>query len=302
MRGISFADYLVSDHLMTMQDFKNALPNDLIPASFVDKEDYFEFIESTIGYNFISIEEQLQELEMLQKLLERFFASSGSTPKNIDYLILAVEQPLANLGHLLLQRLGFENTKVLVISGNNCVNIEIAIDMAVKNEYFGNSLIVSYAKHQKLEDRIFGSFALKGDGAGLVYIDDDAKISLVNTQVVSHGQLTNNIENTSMIHFKYYIKVLKDIVKHTGVNREDIAKLYIQSANPLLYIEALNTVGFDTELVYKKNIEKYGHLDGVDTVINIKEFMNNGNPKQLALAISSGWLGTYTASMMQYIN
>lgn len=301
MRGIKHIGIYTSEKKESIYDFINSLNDDLLPSDFENKEDYFDFVENILGYQNISIENEYSERMMLDKLIVEI--CSNYNLKEIDSLVIVSEENIKNMGHDLIHKHGFENIQVLNISGNNCSNIDNAINLVCRSDYMGNTLILTHIKHKTLKDRIFESYAIKGDGAGIILINNNPKLRLLCTKLLTHGLFSNlkKTENNSMINLKYYIQVIRNLLEDIQFKASDIDYIILQNANHLLFIEAIRYIGLDEEKVFKLNNMNNGHLDGIDLLINLNSIMNLKQSGLKILTLNTGWMGSYAASIFETI-
>lgn len=298
MRGINYLDFHVANTLIDVSIFLEKITKDHLPKDFDTVEEYAVFVKSILGYEQLSIEEVLSETEIVEELVHKFFLSTGATASEIEFIIISSEKSITNLGQHLIKKFKLSRAKTIQISGNNCANIDVAIDMVCRNTYFGNALVITHTRQNHIKDRIFESYAIKGDGAGLIYINNRGKLILKDTQIINSLEIPDNsLAGSSLVHYKYYNDSLGKLSKANIIFPENIDYIVLQNANTLLYKQSIKFNGFDDSKIMSKNHSKYGHLDGLDILINLKTIIDENDDTSLIIVLNFGWSGVYTASL-----
>lgn len=310
--GISYLDYYVPQEKLLIADFLAGIDETSLPPRFKNKTVYEKFIDSVLELKSIRIENQRAEPEMLGFLLERMFDRHDIEPEDIDMIILAQEPALSqmrNLAQFIQYSYKMNRAYVMQTCGNLCTNIEITLDMACSlinsRQDLNNILIIGAIKVEEPELRILGTYGIYGDGAGIMLINNrDCKIQLLDNEILCDGsfyKLDLNADNTT-IHSQNYLTSINGLIGRNSLEDEMIDKIIIQNANPLLVSQCINAAGFDNDKIFSENFGKYGHLDCLDFLVNLKDAAVNDpeSGENLILSIGIGWAGTYVSSLLSY--
>jgi 3-oxoacyl-[acyl-carrier-protein] synthase III len=309
MSGITYIDYYIPKEELSIANFLENIDMASIPKNFNGKQEYGEFAASVLNLKSIRIESRLDEAEMIGGLIERLFDTREVKPEDIDVMILAQEKSphqKVNLPQFLQHKYKMSKAYIVTASGNYCANVEVALniaDLLVKgSDRLKNILIVSFLKVENMEKRVFATYGIVGDAAGIMLLNSDrGKIKLIDNEIISRGMLYNvdlNKDN-SLIHSKYYAKCIVDLMKKNSLNNNNIKRVIIQNANPLMISQILDSRGLGSGKIFTANIGKYGHMDCLDFLINLKDLTDNEtfNKDDFILAFGTGYAGTYISSL-----
>jgi len=310
--GISYLDYYIPGEELPIGDFLAGIDETSIPPNFKDKAAYEKFIASVLELKSIRIEPRQSEPEMVGGLLEKMFSRHEIEPAEIDLIILAQEPPLSrmtNLAQFIQYSYKMNRAFVMHTSGNLCTNIEVALDTACSlmdsRQDLNNILIIGAIKVEETEKRIIGTYGIFGDGAGIMLVSRrDRKIKLLDSEILCDGSFYKVDLNTdyTTIHSQNYLTSINNLIGRNSLEDELIDKIIIQNANPLLVSQCIALAGFDNEKIFSDNFGKYGHLDCLDFLINLKDATrdNPGPGEKLILSLGIGWAGTYVSSLLSY--
>lgn len=298
--SLSVADLLTHVELTTL------------PTGFQRIADYQLFAESVLNTKAVVIEKDLDEGGMLGELLDKLFLTEIVRPAEVDLVIMAKEAKTDfnyrhNLGQALLHQYGMTNAYVLNVSGNHCANAEVALGLADHllkgSTSLSNILILTCTKTEHPADRIIGTYGILGDGAGLLLRRRSGNaFQLIDQEICCNPALhiIDLNKDNSLWHAKYQSKCISTLLRRNRVEVGCIRKIVIQNANPLLIMHSLNEIGLTPEKVFDDNFGRYGHLDSVDFILNLKDLLNSGevNSGEWVLTFNMGWAGTYICSLL----
>lgn len=298
-------DYYVPKQELAVASLIDQVADDAIPNTFSNKEEYGDFVDAILELESIRVETELTQFQTLELLVSQMFNEEIVLPEDIDVIVLAEERngnPEYNLAQELQHRFKMKNAFVFNISGNHCANLEVAITTIskIQNKEINNVLILNSTLIGEAKDRIIGSYGLIGDAAGIMLLgSDNNNLNILHSSVQNNGLMhkgdTQNENN--LIHSKYILKCVKEVLQQGNYALENIEKLIIQNANPLLYSHILTNAGLDTDKIYNANFGKYGHLDCLDFLVNLNDASKSESLKKddLILSVGMGWAGCYVA-------
>ena len=306
--SISYLDYYIPEEKLYTVDLIESIDVAGLPASFEDKEDYAAFVSEVLELESVPVETRMDGAGMIHYLLQKLF-DGGFSPSAVDLIVVVQDTPqsgMSNLGHYFQHAFQMNSANVLQMGGNHCCNMEVCLRYVLRlmdgDHTIRNVLFVGYLKHRHLQDRIIGSYAIEGDGAGIMMVQKEG----TGWRVPASHLLTNgalhaadmNADN-SLILCKYYVKCLREILQQNHLTGRDIGAVIIQNANKMLIEQCMAAEGIDPRCIYLGNYGKYGHLDCIDFIINLKDLSNSGlQPQSRLLSFGTGWAGTYIASLL----
>lgn len=313
MIGITYIDYYIPEEELAVTHFLEHIDVKSMPPGFKNKQEYAMFIEGILKLKSIRVEPKLDAAGMMGQLVERMFNTQNIKPEEID-IIMFVQEPEViarkNVAKYLQYEYKMNKAYTINVSGNHCANNEVALDLASsllqQRKDLNNILVVSVSKMETLDKRVFGTFALVGDAAGLMLINNQNvgkyNLGLVDNEIISDGSFhdVNVNEDSSLIHCKSYSKCITDLVKKNSLSSEDIEKIIIPNANTLLVSQCLAAAGLDTKKIFSNNLGKYGHMDCVDFLINLRDMLDEGivNKNRYIFSFGTGSAGSYISSLL----
>ncbi|MEM9490807.1 MAG: hypothetical protein AAGC55_16790 [Myxococcota bacterium] len=301
------------DTRLTMSHLVAEIADSAIPAALSTRAAFGEFIRDTLALDSVPVETELTGDEMIGEAIDQVLGDCDVDPEDIDLLVLAQEPRAgqrANLVHYLQYRYRMSNAAVLCLSGNHCANVEVAVATvlaaAEHQSHIQNALIVSYLKPETLERRIIGTYGVEGDCAGAVLLSRDrGSARLVDQLILTNGMLhdAGRDDDYSLVHCKYYIRILQQLVKRNQLRGADIPHVVVQNANPLLIQQCLSPAGLEPDALFTDNFGRHGHLDCLDFALNLRDLLAapERRPGPI-LAFGTGWAGTYVASLLQPVD
>lgn len=307
MSFIKYLDYYIPEEKILVSEFINEIDSKHIPLSFIEKEEYEEFTTDILNLESFRVETKLTAVEMMSLLLEDLFASKKILREEIQLIILIQEDTIHGkyLGQQLQDKFNMENAFVLNIGGNSCCNFEMGLTIAnsfiTSNSSIQNVVILGCNKMLKNEDRIIGSYAINGDGAGLVVVSKEKGLAEIKDSVTLTKGMFHNVDlnqDHSAVHGNMYMKCIEQLMSQNNLTVNDVDSILIQNANPLLLMHSLAMLEMDTDLIYEANFGKYGHLDCIDFVVNLKDILNKNEQGKNILAFGSGWTGSYVSTLL----
>lgn len=312
MSRLNHIDYYIPAEELPIDTLLEKVPDAAIPKMFSDRDEYTMFVKGILNLESVRVEPTLNKGDMIGGLIEKMFERRVVEPTDIDIIIVAQEtatDALSNLGHYLQFKHKMTHAHVMTISGNHCVNVEMALSVAAEmmkgNEQLKNILIVSATRTEDINRRLLGSFGVYGDAAGILLMGrKEEGPYLLDKEILCHGELyeVNMVKDNSITLCRLYLKCLKGLLNKRPTAGETVARVLIQNANPLLTNQCLASAGFNDNKIFKKNLAKYGHLNQVDFIVNLKDVLAEQafTKDDQIMSFGSGWAGTYIASLFAF--
>lgn len=304
--GIRYMDYHIPERQMIMTDFVEAIDNRFLPTAFADKHQYLAFIDAILELKSIRVEESRTSVELLSMLLMRMVEEKVIKPSEIDLIVLIDEQckeGKKNIGQLLQFQFGMKNAYVMNISGNHCANMEIAISTVtmLESPRMNNILLLNATLANSHHERIIGNYGILGDAAGLMLLSkNETSLRIHGSSVANNGRLhvADVAVDNSLLHAKYLLKCVRNVFEENQLQIEDVAQIVVQNANPLLNTHVLTSSGLGIDRMYRNNFGKYGHLDCLDFLVNLKDLTSDPTTVKTGdrvLSLGMGWAGSYSS-------
>lgn len=313
MAGITYLDYYIPEKELTVPELLEQAA--AIPPTFNSKKDYAEFLESILKLKGVRVETQLNAAEMMGGLIAKMFDRGQITPEEIDLIMFVQEPdiiPQKNVAKYLQHQYKMKNAYILNVSGNLCANNEIALDVAnaicTARHHVHNILIVSVSRMETLEERLFGTYAVGGDAAGIMLFSKEPRdgfcLEIVDNLIMSDGSFYDvdvNVDN-SLVHCKSYAMCIMDLMKKSSITPDSVEKIIVPNANVLLVSQCLAAAGLKGDKLFLDNQGKYGHMDTVDFVINLSDLMKSETFKRQGSIFSfgTGSTGTYISTLLSF--
>jgi 3-oxoacyl-[acyl-carrier-protein] synthase III len=290
-----------------------------LPSSFQTKEAGVSFFNNVLQLSEVSYAHGTSEIEMIDNVIQPFLDKQVITPAEIDLILLVDDEldkgsRIPNLGHYLQHTYSFINADVMLLSGNHCANGEYAFhygELLLASGKVKSILIVAINKLRTMEDRLIANYAIQGDAAAIALLTNETQNTGSSPCVVLKGKysITNGAfyeadlnKDNSLVLCKYYIRCLSGLMSKYNLKAKQIDYALIQNASHLLISQCLNSVGFKSKQVFTENNTRYGHLDCIDFLLNLKELSERKPEKSMQLiSFGSGWAGSYISLYMEII-
>lgn len=306
--GIEYLDYYIPEKELTITSLVEGVSQEQIPEFFNNKEEYLEYVNSMLGYESIRIEQEFCDVDLFTLLLDKMFKDQRVNPLAIDILVLCDESRFnqtRNIGQLLMYKFGIENAYTLTWSGNQCCNLEVAIqnlaNMMKGSDMLNKVLILSNISTGLNENRIVDTYGIRGDATGLILLSKNAPLVYRGSCLITENVFYDSTVNKDMASLQQNILgSIQGLFDGIGESAENVSQVIIQNANPLLMMKCLQTVGIDDNKIYKKNLSKYGHLDCIDFIVNLKDYLQESYKRlDKILTIGMGFSGTFISSLYE---
>lgn len=308
--GISYLDYYIPTNGITVDDFLTGVGNSF-PSSFSSQEEYSDFLKGILKLESIRMEGTLEDHQMIEELIQTFFLKNAEIKADhIDVLIVSQETKAGqteNIANLIQYKCGLNNAFILHVSGNQCSNMEVAVSIASSllksNLKLNNILIVGSTKISQLKDRMIDTYGVYGDGAGIILVNRSPRIAYIDSYLINDSSYYDLSKKSASVLSKIqnYLKCIRTLLQQNNITEDQLTMVLIQNANPLLIVQCLNSLGIKKDRIFFDNLGKYGHLDSLDFIINMKDYSGKRafEPQGYVLCFGIGYYGTYMASLYQ---
>jgi 3-oxoacyl-[acyl-carrier-protein] synthase-3 len=308
---ISNIAYYVAPDSMGVEELIQGADNDKVPTAFESKGAYTTFLQQDLNMHTIRVEKNMSDEDMLLTAVEEILNESGIDPASINVIILAQEaerRQQDNLGQFIQHELDIDNAYVLNICGNHCSNVDHALLLVKQlmkgDENLENVLIMGSVNIEDHNERIIGTYGLLSDGAAAMLITrNGGGPELIEAVSFSKGSFHNVDLNKdeSLLHCKYYVHCIDALLEKSGLKPDDIKQVITQNANTLLISQCLDALGINPAKIFQDNLRRYGHLDCLDIMINLKDLTEQSELESGShvLTFGTGWAGSYIASIIR---
>jgi len=311
--------YIPEDRMSVATVFDAVEEKRRLPLSFSTKEAGVAFFSEVLQLHDVAHAMEIGETEMIARVMQPFLEKELVKPDQVDLLLLIDDEldkgtRIRNLGHYIQHTYKFINADVLVVSGNHCSNGEYVFhygELMLDSGRIKNMLIVAVNKLQQKEDRLIGNYAVQGDGAAIALLTNETEntgsspgVLLKGKHSVINGALyeANLDSDNSLVLCKYYISCLTGLMSKYKLKARQIDYALIQNASHLLVGQCLNSIGFKSTQIFTENLTRYGHLDCIDFLLNLKEVAGRKQEKNMHLiSFGSGWAGSYIGLYMEIV-
>lgn len=308
--GISRIDYYIPDTELGIEELLDLAEDSHIPPGFADRGAFATFVRHALNLRAVRVDMERTTEEMISVVLERLFDGGGVDPKSIQCAILAQERGVnerRNLLQFLQHKYKFLNSRLFCVSGNHCANVLVAVKLAcalmASDADIKRTLILtsSTKREEPPGKRIIGTYGILGDAAGLILLDrSDFRLALADCVMVNDGSFSQAKESDDnwLVHLYHTKRCLRALLKTSGLAGSDVGSVVLANANNSLVRECLATVGVEESKIFAHNHGRYGHLDCVDFVVNLKDLLSaEGRRPGPILAFKSGLAGSYVGSV-----
>lgn len=311
---INHLDYYIPEGRMLIEDFVNTISEEGVSV-FQSRDKFKEYLEEFLPLEHLAIEKESSLETILINLLKKNIQDRKIIPKDIDFVILAFEHndKLKHFGHKIQQCLGInEYANIVQLSGNYCANVDIAIGLAEKlirdSSIIKRALIITGNKISSLEERIVGTYGVLGDGVGLISISNEsenAQVEIIGQKALLKGELhkVDFTKDNTILHYQAYVESFTETLNENNIESTDLSQVFLHNANVLLPKEAVKMCDVEETLFYDKNRLAYGHLDTVDFIMNLKDYLAEQKLSNSYLAsLSIGVTGTYVTTIFKTLD
>ena len=307
--GVKQIELYIPDKFVPIEDIIDQVSEQAIPQDFSTKEEYTKYCQLMLGLHQISIEEVMEIDEMLEESLKKLFDNGTVKPEDIDLLIFAQEPEIKqkeNLVHYFQYKFKMNNAAILTIMGHHCANVPVAISiadsMAAKDRSLQNVLILTGTsiKNESMDNRLIGTYGVLGDAAGSLLLNYEGNIHIDAQGIATKGRYyqANSFGQDPLLHFKGFTNSIKKLNQLAKIEDSLIDHILVANASTVLASQVLEFSAISTLKIAKDNFGKYGHLDCVDFMLNMKSVLDSEAYTNVSiLTMDIGLAGSYVTSL-----
>lgn len=298
-------DYLIPETKISVEEVIQSMDDTTMPTFFKTKEDAISFYENILHLKDVADAKDRTEIHLFDELINRNIAEKKVIPSEID-LIIVIDDALQrgtrieNFGQYIQHTYGFSKADVLVLSGNHCSNVEYAItyaELMLKSESINNILIVAANKVEQKSERVIENYAIMGDGVGIVVLSskEEKGIKINGSHSLTYGAFyeANLAEISPILLYKNYALCISGLLKKYKISPSIFSEIILQNANVSAILECFKSLGFKTKKMNLDHISKYGHIDCVDFIINLKRVIDKKPASETKIiSFGNGYAGS----------
>jgi 3-oxoacyl-[acyl-carrier-protein] synthase III len=271
-------------------------------------------------------ETDLNPFENAKIVAKKALSLSNLEPKEIDMVIYGIE-PSVNASNNWIDTYSNDKKDIKWLLKNldinalpfglghfNCTSFLSAIDLAEKylqNALKSNILVVLSANSDEnaMLPRFSNDNTVQSDGA-CAFIVSKNKLGglelLVENLQIENIDMRDAIDDSGKIHYYKYgtIKCIKisdhvnDFYTDLELEKTDIKKFVIPNINISTMNLYQTLAEFSKEQLFTDNLEKYGHLIGIDNLVTLQDLIHNKEVSQNDLIHIMGISGMQIGSVL----
>lgn len=274
-----------------------------IPSKQVDVKDVLssteidinQFMDDT-GINTVNVFEQYELPSALDNMFERLFRGSDINRSKIKY-IACETTPLTkyhniSIVHFLQKKYGLEKSKILPLH-QPCAFVLYAMGLSnilLDEDEFMLILCANDWSEKVLCER-FLKFTIMGDGAAVALIkksSSDKGISILDWHYENYGVSSFNTYNSKQFNDEPVLNRLSmikkgvDFITHSLAksNRKmaDVNKIIVSNVRHDVFRNTYSKLlGVTEDIFYLENTQEGGHVNDIDIIRNLKDYLQNNN-------------------------
>lgn len=307
--GIEQIELYIPESRLAIEDFVDQIDESTVPKDFEMKDRLLMYFQMMLNVKELPVEKELEIEGMIEKSLVKIFENGSAKPEDIDLIIFAQEpeaKQKENLVHFLQYKYKMKNAAVLTVMGHHCANVPVAISLAdglaQKDETINNVLIVTATsiKNEIIDNRLIGPYGVLGDASGTMLLSRNGKVQLKAQGIVTKGfyHEANSFEQDPILHFKGFSGSIQKIQKLAECTEETVDHVVVANASTALISQILSNNSISSRKIFAENFGKYGHLDCVDFMLNMKSVLESDEFNgESILTMDIGLAGSYVSSL-----
>lgn len=245
------------------------------------------------GIEHIPVATDMSLIELLKRPIEELIINCKIDKTQIKILIHThTAQVVAPFGRSAIrsvkQEVELKNAIAFGVSMNNCASIFDAFELATvlleKLDENAQAIIVTGELAFTPTMQVIPNTSLTGDAAVAVLISKNkAGHKLISQTSKIYGDYSKGIwlcsEKSAEFEKKYAVllaETIKDVVTKAGLTLDDLKIIFPHNVNLVSWVNVANALKININKVYTKNIRKYAHCFGADTLINYTSAKEEG--------------------------
>lgn len=310
-RSIEYLDYYIPEKSVSIEDIIRFNEESDEAIKSVGWKEFATSFKQRSGLDKISVFSGREDLlQGLENMIVNMFKVTGISPEKVKYLVFGNDTFLngkVSIAHYIQAKYNFFKAIILPLY-LVCVSTVTALGLSEKllldkeEEYM---LIISNGERNNLKNRYVG-FTILGDGVSLVLVKNDyGKININSWRGIDNGRASleyvkgkGEIRNVSAIQ-KHLItngvKFIQDSMRKFKIDYPQIHKIIQVNTNRQVW-EKVYPQLLDTreDIFYLDNLSYGGHINDVDYVRNLKDYMDS---KENVNRNLDSWIAIYGANL-----
>ncbi|EDP58804.1 3-oxoacyl-[acyl-carrier-protein] synthase III C-terminal domain-containing protein [Vibrio sp. AND4] len=236
--------------------------------------------------------------EIAQKSIEQSLEKSNLSPKDIDLVIYssstfgdrhgdAIDKEIARC----LTNVGLEKVYPLGVYLSQCNNFFAALDIATQYIHSGRhqTILMVFTDRVLDESTRFKNLAINSDAAASCVLSTRSDLGLPLT--VSGQNIKTHLTDADMInpndnsldksiHDRYLTgisSVFGQMLTENKVTVNDINQVICHNFSYSALRQIATAININESLIFKENIQRFGHAYTCDTLINLNDYMNKSD-------------------------
>lgn len=284
-----------------------------IPSEQVDVKDILytteidiaQFMDET-GINTVNVFKKYELPRALDNMFERFFSKSEIDRGKIKY-IACETTPLTqyhniSIVHFLQKKYGLDKSKILPLH-QPCAFALYAMGLAknlLNEDEYMLILCANDWSEKNIGDR-FLKFTIMGDGAAMALINNSCNsqgIHILDWHYENYGMSSFNTYNSKQFDEEPVLNRLGMIKKgvdfiarslaESNIKISDVNKIIVSNVRHDVFINTYSKLlGIKADIFYLENTQDGGHVNDIDIIRNLKDYLqnNNGESKNELIAL-----------------
>ncbi|MEG4940354.1 3-oxoacyl-[acyl-carrier-protein] synthase III C-terminal domain-containing protein [Microcoleus sp. F4-D5] len=315
--GITYSDYYIPDHSVSIEQFIIDLPESGMPQG-VNRKQITEILSNIMGFQCVYIDERKNEPMHFHKLLERYFLESGSRPEEIDLLLYtdgdsvsignpwsATDSECVNIPYFVKREFKLDNAllfNVEVECAATLVAVRIALSM-FRDGSIRKALILS-RNFFPYDRRLMGGATVVSDGVGIMELSKEVgDYAIVDFTSIADGSISRVFEyNTkSQLLVETGAKVISSLTARNSLKLSDISLIIPQNTTRIGWERYCKILDYPMNRVFLSNVFDGGHMGDVDIIRNLTDIHRQGllTAGDFAIAYAVGTGTTWAGLLIQ---
>lgn len=287
--SIKYLDYFIPDNWIDVEEILKLNRGHPSIKSRDMQEVIQDFKENTHLQKISIFEESVPIYLIVEKMVQKMLAETRIDPVKIKYLVcgnLALMEDEISAVHYIHEKFNMKNAVILPII-QPCVSSLLAMGLVDKilgtreEEYM---LILSARKCPNLKERYVG-FSIMGDGISLALVENrESNITIENWKARNNGRISaekvkgggvfQNVPAVQKHIMTNGIRFILDCVEQFHTSFDEIEMILNVNTNYQVWHNIYpDLLGINHDKFYTDNINLGGHLNDVDYIRNIKDYV-----------------------------
>lgn len=282
------------------------LPEKKIPVEKVVRDifDLYPIVEDVDAYckdlttegklSQITIGDDVDLLDCYYTLIGTFFKKNPDIdPKDVMYLVYTMNYQERftsegiNIPYALVNEFGMNNASVVKLD-QSCATSVYSLGLLSKLQCEGtkHAIILTSYLGRNLWDRFWGN-SITGDAVAMAVLStEDYRFKILDSLSNSNGTYSYNLMNKSQVEIPREtfmntgVDLIQRLLKRNNLQLSDIKQVIPQTVNHKTYLYFAKKLNLPVEKLFLDSIPNGGHLGDVDTIRNLKDYVERSDVKK----------------------